>query len=477
MLDKEVYTPFSKVLLSPDGKETNKAYIEIILQEEIPVFCENKSENKYRLMPFKVLYDNNEYFWLKPGNWEYGLTKDGLDKLNEKIKAKQAAVHNETMKDDIPELEELTAEELTVEVGYGKEYNEISKMTHTEKIDKLNKDKNRLHDLVRNPSSAGIVTEAIVDTTSDAALINHAYLEEAMRLGDEEAKKFTQELVDSTSEMVKSSTHLVMDDVFSNELMSQLVSKSNGTIVQHITRVFVSGISFLAYYNKLVSTSSAIQRIRISFPSKYRSFYVPLLPHLHIEDLTMEHVFCGGMRAISPELLHNWAIGFLIHDIGKATAVEYHEGEAAYNRDIVTEHVKQGFNYIMKKTNYPKEAGLITGYHHEYYGSADGYGYFRAYLQQYKKHNPAAKQDYCIAYDREPILDFKAHAYFPAKILEIIDIYDSLTDPNRAYKKPMAPEEALVLMKEQFIVKQRKIDFILFDIFAAFIRKQAAQRS
>jgi hypothetical protein len=84
----------------------------------------------------------------------------------------------------------------------------------------------------------------------------------------------------------------------------------------------------------------------------------------------------------------------------------------------------------MTKTNYPMEASLITGYHHEYYGDPAGYGYFRAYLQQYKKSNPAAKLDYCITYELEPMLDYHALAYFPAKVLEIIDVYDSLTDPH-----------------------------------------------
>jgi HD-GYP domain-containing protein (c-di-GMP phosphodiesterase class II) len=176
------------------------------------------------------------------------------------------------------------------------------------------------------------------------------------------------------------------------------------------------------------------------------------------------------MRAITPDLFNNWAVGFLIHDIGKAAAVEYHEGEADYNRNIVIDHVKLGYTSVMNKTNYPREAGLITGYHHEYYGDSAGYGYFRAYLNQYKKNNPNAKQDFCIAYELEPILDFKAKAYFPAKILEIIDIYDSVTDPNRKYRKAMTPEEALAMMREEFVKKHRKIDAVLFDIFTDFVR-------
>jgi hypothetical protein len=247
------------------------------------------------------------------------------------------------------------------------------------------------------------------------------------------------------------------------------VSKSNGTIIQHMTRVYLNGIAFLSYYNKLVSTSSVINKLRISFDKNYRNFYQTLMPHI---TPTLEQVFLGGMRAIPETDFFNWAVGGLVHDSGKAAAVEYHEGEAAYNRDIVVEHVKIGYTSIMNKTNYPREAGLITGYHHEYYGDPGGYGYFRDYLEQYKKLRPNARQDFCIAFDLEPMLDYEALSYFPAKVLEIIDVYDSVTDPNRKYRKAMSPEEALSMMREEFIEKHHKIDAILFDIFAAFVREK-----
>jgi hypothetical protein len=126
----------------------------------------------------------------------------------------------------------------------------------------------------------------------------------------------------------------------------------------------------------------------------------------------------------------------------------------------------------MNKTNYPRAAALITGYHHEYYGDPAGYGYFRAYLEQYKKVRPGARQDYCITYELEPMLDYQALAYFPAKALEIIDVYDSVTDPNRKYRKAMTPEEALAMMREEFVVKHRKIDLVLFDLFSRFVRER-----
>jgi len=463
-----------------DGKGESRNYIDIILEEDISVLCINKKAKKRRVMPFKVMYDNNGNFWQQQQEWEYFFNEDDFEKLKQKMAEKSVvwegklprkSKKSHTVKSDEDNLEVL--EELEAEKGYGSEHESFAKMSAEKKVEFLNNDKQRLNDLIgQKTKNTAVVTEALVDTAKDAALINHAALEEAIRLADDEAKKLTQDLVDSTSEMVKSSAQLMTADVFNNELMNQLVEKSNGTIVQHMTRVYLNGIAFLSYFNNLVSTSSAIQKLRISFVSKYRDFYHTLLPHINIDDINLERVFYGGMRAISPDLYLKWAVGFLIHDIGKASAVEYHEGESSYDRNIVIDHVKQGYKSIMTKTNYPMEASLITGYHHEYYGDSAGYGYFRAYLQQYKKQNPDAKQDYCITYDLEPILDYKALAYFPAKVLEIVDVFDSVTDPHRVYRKPLLPIEALDMMREEFIEKRPKVDAILFDIFDSFIRER-----
>jgi len=473
-------TPLSAVLSPHEGKGINKKYIEIILDEGIPVYCLNKNSKKERLMPFKSLYGSYSInFWLQSSEWDYFLTSEYLEKLKEKAIEKTGAwelyspAEKKAPAAKPESKEEETLEELVSDPGYGREYSVFAEMSTEKKVERLNKNKQRLNDLAAlKNKDPDVVVEALVDTTKDAALINHTVLAEAIQLGDDEAKKITQDIVDSTNEMIKSSAQLLTDDFFNNDLMKTLVEKSNGTIVQHMTRVYLNGVAFLAYYNNLVTTSSTIQKLRISFAHKYRDFYHRLLPHVDIEKIVLERVFMGGMRAITPDIFFKWAVGFLIHDIGKASAIQYHEGEAAYNRSTVIEHVKTGYKSIMTKTNYPMEASLITGYHHEYYGSPDGYGYFRAYLDQYKKTNPDAKQDYCITFDLEPILDYQALAYFPAKVLEIIDVFDSVTDPKRVYRKAMTSKEALAMIHTEFVEKHHKVDPILLDIFDSFIREK-----
>jgi len=474
MVRKNSVTPLKEVL-------ADKGYISLCLSENIPVICVNRETQKDRAMPFTAMYGNNKEFWLHHSGWDYFLADEDLQKLKDKLAKpgfhlKAAPAPREDYDDAAPLL---PLDDGALDLGYGKEYDAIADMSDAERVTHIQKDKERLESLMAmKPRQEQLVTEALVETARDAILHNHASLANAMALPPEDAKMQTQRIVDSTRDLVKASIQLISTNIFNNELMNALVMKSNGTIIQHMTRVYLNGLAFLAYYNKQVSSSHAINRIRVSFEDKYRGFYQSLLPHIHPDHFTLERIFLGGMRAVSEVDLYNWATGFLVHDIGKAAAVEYHEGEAAYNRDVVIEHVKIGFANIVGKTNYPQEAALITGYHHEYYGDPGGYGVFRTYFKQYKKVNQFVKQSYCISYDLPSVLDYKVLAYFPAKVLEIIDVFDSVTDPNRKYRRAMSTEEALAMMREEFIEKHPKLDIILFDIFSDFaLESPSAWRS
>ncbi|MDR2952099.1 MAG: metal-dependent phosphohydrolase [Treponema sp.] len=448
--------------LSPDGSGVNKEYLEVMIKEDVPVICVNQGQQKRRVMPFKILFSHNNRFWQRGGEWEYFLSEENLNKVKSK------AVTGPGIWESV--IGKQHGEKTGPERGYGVDYDSIAVMTTSQRVQRIVEKNYRLNELIAaKTKDPAIVTGALVDSTQNAALVNHATLLDAMHHSDEEAREMTQNMVNSTLDMVKASSQLVEADILNDELMNILLEKSNGTIIQHITRVYLSGVSFLSYYNKLILTTSTVDKLRIAFPAKYRAFYQDLLPHLSAEDVTLERVFYKGMRAIPPNLFFSWAVGFLIHDIGKAAAVEYHEGEDAYNREVVTEHVEIGYKSIISKTNYPHAAALITGYHHEYYGDASGYGYFRTYLEQFRRKNPGVKQNYCISYELEPMLNCITLAYFPAKVLEIIDVYDSVTDPHRAYRKVLSSEEAVKMIREEFIEKTRKLDTVLFDIFISYI--------
>jgi hypothetical protein len=465
MLKHESGIPLSKALSLPDGN-VNQVYLDIMLEEDLPVLYVNRST--HQLTPFKPLYDRAPSFWRKGGDEGYFLTGYGLDRLKELAIARTGswniAAAEEKIEEDVTEQEET---------GFGIDYDTIAQMSTEEKVERLNQGKIQLNEIITKKSKDPIViTETLASATRDAAMVNHAVLQEIINFADEQAKAHSREVVMYTNEIVKSSARLLSENIFNDELMKTITEKSKGIVFQHIMRVYLNGVAFLAYLNNKFSSSSAIIKIRSSFNLKYRKFYQALLPHIDSYDLTLDHVFLEGLKLVPPDLLYKWSIGFLVHDLGKAADIEYHEGEAAYDRVKVVEHVKVGYNSVIKKTNYPREAALIAGYHHEYYGDSDGYGPFRDDLQEYKRSIANVKQDYCITCDLESILSFRALAYFPAKVLEIIDVYDSLTDTRRHYRKSMSPEDALDMMYKEFIIKRRKIDPILFDFFIAFLREK-----
>ena len=441
-------------------------------------------------MQFRALYDNNHTLWKSDeGSWAFFLDQESAGEVLELAAAEVRALrldlsnNNGTVPtpppapavpppddDPVEELEAIGPPDPPPLSNFGATYQRYTEMDNAARSGLLRENTNRLEELTREEHpDPDVVAEALVSASTDATLTNRAAVNEAIRMGNEQAKAYTDEIVKETRLLVKSTTKLINAELFNEELLNAVVEKSNGTVIQHMTRVFLSGLDFMLYYNRQVLTQGIANHIRIKFPKKYKPFYQSILSHLHEDYVTLERVFLGGMKALDEAELNTYATGFLVHDVGKAEDIEYHEGESAYDRDTVVRHVKIGYKAVMEKTNYPREAALITGYHHEYYGDPAGYGYFREFLDGYKRANPGATQDYVMSYTMEPLLDYEVLSYFPAKMLEIVDVFDSLTDRNRKYRKPLSTDEALEMIQREFIEVHQKVDPILFDIFLDFV--------
>lgn len=474
-----------------------------LLNQRENVVCRSKKTGKIKQVQLRALYQNNPAFWEREDTWQYYIDRNIAHQTAEAIRleAEERNAWDEERGragDGIEELESVqspptsagtsaAASEEDAEgpqqtnrsdsgSNFGGVYAKYKEMESDERVGLLQATTKKLEALAQQEDAEeDAVAEALVDATENATMANRATLLEALRMGNDQAKAHTQEMVKETHKMVRSTMRLVDSSVYNDDLVRALVEKSNGTVVQHMTRVFLGGLEFLLYYNKQVMTKGIANRIRIRFARQYKDFYRQLLPHLHEDYVTLEHVFLGGMKALNEIEINKFATGFLVHDVGKAEDIEYHEGDAGYDRSTVERHVKLGYKAVMEKTNYPREAALITGYHHEYYGHPAGYGYFREFLDAYKKSNPQASQDYIMAYTMEPLIDYEVLAYFPAKMLEIVDVYDSLTDPNRKYRSPLSESEALDMIEDEFVINNLKIDPILFQLYLEF-REERANR-
>ncbi|GAB6089747.1 HD-GYP domain-containing protein [Spirochaeta dissipatitropha] len=425
-----------------------------------------KGSDKERRIPIRSLLLNNPKFFQAKSGYEYFVDPDTAAEIYKMYPKTQS-----DSRISIDKGSNLKEERPIKRIqNFGSDYEEIIELQPVERINRLREHRDRLASLMVNPAADPETANGfLVDATAQAAMINKATIQEALRMGNSEAKRHSRLLVTATEEMMDATQALLDSDLYKEDLINQMIQQSKGTVVQHMTRVFLMGFSFLIYYNREYSRTSLANRIRARFGTRYRHYYTQLLPHINPDEITLERVFHGGMRSLSSDEIRKFAMGYLIHDIGKLEDIEYHEGEEGYDREKVVRHVKLGYKAVMEKTIYPTEAALITGYHHEYYGDPGGYGYFRELLAKYKEMRPDAQIQNIMSYEMEPLIDYEVLAFFPAKMLEIIDVYDSLTDPNRLYRSPLSARETLKVLREEFVENKLKVDPILLDLFEQFM--------
>ena len=432
------------------------------------VIARRKSSGKNRTVPLRSLLLNNPQFFRGTSDYEYLVTPDTASAVYEAFPLQSVGVL-EKVDDNAPAAPHSDSKP----PNFGQEYQDIVKLDPIQRINLISEHAARLEALTRNPAAdSETVNRELTQSTIQAAMINKATIQEALRMGNAEAQRHSASLVAATENLMRGTEMLLDSNLYKEDLIQRMVQRSNGTVVQHMTRVFLMGFSFLLYYNHQYSNTSLAGRIRARFSEHYRPYYRKLLPHIDKEDITLERVFWGGMRPLTLEEIRKFAMGYLIHDIGKVEDIEYHEGEAGFDREKVVRHVKLGYKAVMEKTVYPREAALITGYHHEYYGAPSGYGYFRELLERYKQMNPEATINHLMSYEMEPLIDYQVLAYFPAKMLEVVDVFDSLTDENRLYRKALSERDTVQVLRLDFLEKKVKVDPIILDLFEQFLTER-----
>jgi HD-GYP domain-containing protein (c-di-GMP phosphodiesterase class II) len=123
--------------------------------------------------------------------------------------------------------------------------------------------------------------------------------------------------------------------------------------------------------------------------------------------------------------LHELGVGFFLHDIGKVQidpAIINKPGRLTDDEmNIIRKHPSMGFKILSDAHQMTEECKTIVLHHHERY---DGTGY------------------------PKKLRGNEIHFY--GKICAIADVYDALTS-NRPYREPLAPFDALILMKKEML--------------------------
>lgn len=416
--------------------------LKIVLNKQYKILCKDFNLGTQKIIILNEFHNKHNYFW-----------RDQSSKVSYYILEDDIIEH--LSNNDIIQIQSSFS-------GYNNSYVETKKLTDTEKIKKLVDIKLKLESLdIRKAKNVRIHADTIASAIMDTIIINKVVFDNLGKYSTEKSLIESKPFESATVDIAKIISHLLRDYSGGFSLFSEFIEGSNGSTVKHMARTSLMSLSFLLFYNQCLN-SGYISRIRSRFKKEYRALYFRLLPHLDLEKITLERVFKNGMHIIDDFDKIFISIGFLLHDIGKDVNINYFEGSSSYNKEVIHQHVVHGYRMIIKKTSYPLQVSALVGFHHEYYGHETGYGPFRKFYEN-------AVQDFCISDSINDVLSGKVKSYLPVKFLEIIDIYDALTDNERQYKEPLKSEEAIKVMHESYIEKDVRIDPIIFDIFKLYL--------
>ena len=240
--------------------------------------------------------------------------------------------------------------------------------------------------------------------------------------------------------------------------------------VSHAIRVFIMYTDFLFYYNKMCRSGLG-GKVRVNF-SSYVEYYNKVFKIFKNKKSVdrLEDVFKDGMQELSKLNLEYFAGASSVHDIGKFYDMEYYIAAKNYDIERIKKHLFNSY-YMLNRKNQPLKVVYTVAFHHEYYGL--GYGPFNSIYEAKKTANPHHYSKNIMSYDVYDVLNCDSIAYFPSKMLEIVDVYDTISHPWFDDQPLQAEtiEGALNKMRIYFIEEEVKIDPILFDVFIGYLEE------
>ncbi len=436
----------------------------------IPILRKNKEE-KYVVFPeeqISILLESDKY-----ENIKLYLPKNYKEIMNSRMTIGKVSYSFKTPEEAEKEMNERMAE--------------VHQMPYQQKVDTLKSYNKKLEALGKTPKVTHKVAQDITDISNDLGIINKINMFESIQklktqqIDIEELKKSNEAITTQTIELVTTISNILIQNLETQKVFDELRHYSDGGVMAHSNRVFITYINFLNYYNSMINNSSAfIHKVRTTFADKYKNYYDRVLKTYNINDetkniiykefTTIEQCIDRGMRSLPESDLYLYAVGALLHDIGKVKDLNYFESATGRDTERIEQHLFNSYALVTKTGEYPLEVILTLAFHHEYYGL--GYGPFSTFYKDKKEKDSKFRISSILTYDAKNSDRCDALAYIPSKMLEIVDVYDALIDPARKYRpggKVFTNKEAVKIMKTEFIENHVKLDPVLFDTFINFL--------
>ena len=303
-------------------------------------------------------------------------------------------------------------------------YEKIKSFKEMDMIERQQHILNNIHKLKKQiGKNKGFDIATVTDTVnviSDTIFINKATLEDNLEnpLESDALKK----LIDKTHLLIATLLRMLDQGIATYKTLGSLEHINTGSnSIDHMNRMVIRVFSFIHFYNSSFNAGT-INKLRADFHKRYYKYYEILAGKLFKSEqkISLEIVFKKGVRRISSTELLEYTIGSLIHDIGKLSNVEYHDGDAPYNLENSIEHAFQGFHMISNTDEFSDGESAIVGLHHEYYGAPNGYKLTERLRKKILKEKDEKQLKYFISYNINDVINGEAFSYFPCKLIEIL---------------------------------------------------------
>lgn len=246
-----------------------------------------------------------------------------------------------------------------------------------------------------------------------------------------------------------------------DKMFNNFDALKSDTTIGHSIRIFIMIIEAVNFFNKKLNQGAA-NKMRIDFKKTYYKYSERIYQRYNLinEINTLDSNVKLGVRKIENNTISEIAISVLMHDIALDKEKDYIPiaSEEKDNHSIKD----YGFAKYFMRGN--EGVALAVSLHHEYY--SHGYGLFTELYKAVLRRNPNHKIEYIVSYDYKDILTLQSLTYLPAKMLEVIDVYDTLTNNMKK-----TPKEAIFFMTENFLEKDIMLDPIITHVFIEYLKE------
>jgi hypothetical protein len=438
----------------------------IIIENEIPL-RRKKSDGTFSFIPAK---DFDAY--LKSKHVEFYIDPEGLKKARHDHKKRNELEEQESIvavKEAPPEVEVPQPDKV-----FEQHLEMAREMDLGERIQALMNNNYKLKSHSETIEHFDDIAMALAgEVFSSSLMMNKATFED--NLADSQPPDGMKHLVDQTYSLIENLLLMLSRGKATFKDLARLKSIDTGsTTLDHMNRMLIRMVSFLFFYNTYFQKySTEVQKFRAYFRQKYLPYYDQIVKSS--QNTSLEVVFRGGIGPINKKSFIEYSMSGLMHDIGKLPEIFYHDGGEGYDVRKASRHVFDGYNMLLQSKQFTWGTVGACLLHHDYYNAPYGYRQLDTFKLKFPERRTQDRSGtsttYLMSYNINDVGYGAALGYFPAKVLELIDVFDSMTDERKKYRRSaFSPEEAVQAMRNDFLDGSYPgVDPILYNIFIDFL--------